>query len=668
MDQELRSQLRETVKKVKRYNRHFNTKLFFDVFDFAMEAHKGQKRVSGEDYIWHPFSIFKILVEYEADEATLIAAILHDTVEDTTVEIEDIEKNFGESIAVIVDGVTKLGRIKFDSDEEQKIQNFRKMFMAMAKDIRVIIIKLADRLHNMRTLSFLPEENQKKIARETMDIYAPLAHRLGMSNIKWEMEDLGFRFLYNADYKKLKNEIAEKREEREQFIEEFMVQVKLLLEENAVKANISGRPKHFWSIYNKMKRQHTSIKNLYDLYAIRVVVGTVQQCYTVLGVLHTHFKPIPGRFKDYVAMPKQNLYQSIHTVLISKSGKPVEVQIRTEEMHKVSEFGVAAHWRYKERSKKEEQFEKKLSWLRELIEWQKDSDSKDFYDDLKFDLFVEEIFVFTPKGDVYQLPKKATSLDFAYRVHTSIGHRCIGVKVNDHIVSLDKPLNNGDIVEIITQKQEQPKIAWLGLVRTSSARSKIKYWFRKNTEIYDDDKKEEKETIKRQEEKKKEEVIEIIEPKIKQRQKKSSVGIVVEGAGDVMAYLSRCCNPMPGDDVIGYVTRGRGVAVHKRDCNNVRNSDTDRLIKVEWDKGYSGTYDIALEIEASDRIGLLNDIVARIAEMKINIVNFNLRTTPQGVAVVSVILSLTKIELLDSIIGKLKSIKDVYQVKRKGEG
>jgi len=663
MDQELRSQLRETVKKVKRYNRHFNTKLFFDVFDYAMEAHKGQKRVSGEDYIWHPFNIFKILVEYEADEATLIAAILHDVVEDTFVEIDEIREKFGESISVIVDGVTKLGRIKFDSDEEQKIQNFRKMFMAMARDIRVIIIKLADRLHNMRTLSFLPEENQKKIARETMDIYAPLAHRLGMSNIKWEMEDLGFRILYESDYRKLKKDIAEKREEREQFIEEFVLQVKLLLEENGMKANISGRPKHFWSIYNKMKRQHTSIKNLYDLYAIRVVVGSVQQCYTVLGVLHTHFKPIPGRFKDYVAMPKQNLYQSIHTVLISKSGKPVEVQIRTEDMHRVSEFGVAAHWRYKERSKKEEEFEKKLSWLREFIEWQKDSDAKDFYDDLKFDLFVEEIFVFTPKGDVYQLPKKATPLDFAYRVHTSIGHRCIGAKVNSQIVNLDKPLSNGDIVEIITQNIEQPKIAWLGSVKTSSARAKIKYWFRRNTDVYE----EKKETIKKQEEKKKEVEREILEPKIKQRQKKSSVGVVVEGAGDVMAYLSRCCNPMPGDGIIGYVTRGRGVAVHKKDCNNVRNSDTERLIKVEWDNSYSGTYDIALEIEASDRIGLLNDIVAKIAEMKINIVNFNLRTTPQGVAVVGLILSLTKIELLDSIMGKLRSIKDVYQVKRKGE-
>ncbi|MDD4527232.1 MAG: bifunctional (p)ppGpp synthetase/guanosine-3',5'-bis(diphosphate) 3'-pyrophosphohydrolase [Candidatus Margulisbacteria bacterium] len=663
MDQELRSQLRETVKKVKRYNRHFNTKLFFDVFDYAMEAHKGQKRVSGEDYIWHPFNIFKILVEYEADEATLIAAILHDVVEDTFVEIDEIREKFGESISVIVDGVTKLGRIKFDSDEEQKIQNFRKMFMAMARDIRVIIIKLADRLHNMRTLSFLPEENQKKIARETMDIYAPLAHRLGMSNIKWEMEDLGFRILYESDYRKLKKDIAEKREEREQFIEEFVLQVKLLLEENGMKANISGRPKHFWSIYNKMKRQHTSIKNLYDLYAIRVVVDSVQQCYTVLGVLHTHFKPIPGRFKDYVAMPKQNLYQSIHTVLISKSGKPVEVQIRTEDMHRVSEFGVAAHWRYKERSKKEEEFEKKLSWLREFIEWQKDSDAKDFYDDLKFDLFVEEIFVFTPKGDVYQLPKKATPLDFAYRVHTSIGHRCIGAKVNSQIVNLDKPLSNGDIVEIITQNIEQPKIAWLGSVKTSSARAKIKYWFRRNTDVYE----EKKETIKKQEEKKKEVEREILEPKIKQRQKKSSVGVVVEGAGDVMAYLSRCCNPMPGDGIIGYVTRGRGVAVHKKDCNNVRNSDTERLIKVEWDNSYSGTYDIALEIEASDRIGLLNDIVAKIAEMKINIVNFNLRTTPQGVAVVGLILSLTKIELLDSIMGKLRSIKDVYQVKRKGE-
>jgi GTP diphosphokinase / guanosine-3',5'-bis(diphosphate) 3'-diphosphatase len=665
MDKTLRTQLRETVKKVKKYNRLFNTKLFFESFDFAMEAHNGQKRASGEEYIWHPFHIFKILVEYEADEVTLIAAILHDTVEDTPVTIEEIKKRFGESISAIVDGVTKLGRIKFNSDEEQKIQNFRKMFLAMAKDIRVIIIKLADRLHNMRTLSYLPEESMRKITKETMDIYAPLAHRLGMSNIKWELEDLGFRYLYENDYKKLKKDIAEKREEREKFIEEFMEQVKELLDFSSIKASIAGRPKHFWSIYSKMKRQHTSIKNLYDLYAIRVIVKNLQQCYTVLGILHTNFKPIPGRFKDYIAMPKQNLYQSIHTVLISKSGKPVEVQIRTEEMHKVSEFGVAAHWKYKEGSKKDEHFEKKLSWLRELIEWEKDSDNKDFYDELKFELFVEEIFVFTPKGDVFQLPKKATAIDFAYRVHTSIGHRCIGAKVNGNIVSLDKMLSNGDIVEVITQKTEQPKISWLGIVKTSSARGRIKQWFRKNTEIYD----EKKVVIKKQEEiKKTDNQIEIIEAKAKQKPQKSSAGILIEGSIDVMAYLARCCNPMPVDDIVGYVTRGRGVAVHKKECPNIRHSEMDRLIKVEWDKAYNGKYDVAIEIEASDRVGLLNEIVASIAEMKINIVHFNMRTTNPSIAIVSIILSLTKINMLANIVNKIKSIKDVYEVKRKGEG
>ncbi len=664
MEKELRSQLRETVKKVKRYNRHFNTKRFFAAFEFAMEAHDGQKRKSGEDYIWHPFQIFKILVDYEADETTLIAAVLHDTVEDTEVTFEQIAETFDEEIAAIVDGVTKLGRIKFHSDEEQKVQNFRKMFLAMAKDIRVIIIKLADRLHNMRTISFMPPESQQKIARETLDIYAPLAHRIGMSNIKWELEDIVFRVLYDSDYQRLKKDISEKREEREQFIEEFVIQVKLLLEEHGIKGSITGRPKHFWSIYNKMKRQHTSIKNLYDLYAIRVVVGTVQQCYTVLGLMHTQFKPIPGRFKDYIAMPKQNLYQSIHTVLISSSGKPVEVQIRTKEMHKVSEFGVAAHWRYKDGIKKEDTFEKKLSWLRELIDWQKDSDSKDFYDDLKFDLFMEEIFVFTPRGDVYQLPKKATPLDFAYRVHTSIGHRCIGVKVNNVIVNIDKPLKNGDIVEVITQKNEKPKMAWLNITITSSAKTKIRHWFRKNTDVYELN----NEQAKKQEEKKKEEFKESLAPKVtKQRQKKSSVGVEVEGTSDVMAYLSRCCNPMPGDDVIGYVTRGRGVAVHRKDCRNIRTIDQDRLMRVSWDKTYDGSYDVALEVEASDRVGLLNDIVAKIAESKINIVHFNLRTTPRGIAVVSLILSLTKIDMLDSIIGKLRSIKDVYEVKRKGE-
>jgi GTP pyrophosphokinase len=671
MEQELRYTIRRLAKSIKIYNKHFNLEKFIEAFEFSMNAHDGQKRKSGESYIWHPVHVVEILAEYEADETTIISAMLHDVVEDTSVTHDDIAKLFGENVAEIVEGVTKLGRLNFSSAEEAKIENFRRMFLAMAKDIRIVIIKLADRLHNMRTLKYLDDDKRRRIARETLDIYAPLSHRLGMSQIKWELEDLCFRHLYEEDYQKLKGEIAEKREGREQYIQEFVKMVQSLLEADEIPASVTGRPKHFWSIYNKMIKQRTTIKNLYDLYAIRIIVKEVKECYAVLGIIHTQCKPIPGRFKDYIAMPKQNMYQSIHTVVIGPEGKPVEVQIRTEEMHKVSEFGVAAHWRYKEGKAKDEPFEKKLAWLRELIEWQGDVDNQDFYETLKVDLFTDEIFVFTPKGDVYELAANATPIDFAYRVHTQIGHRCIGAKVNSLIVPLDKRLANGDIVEIITAKLESPKFSWLSIVTTSSARNKIKQWLRKNTDIYESD--EEETGVKgiEKHEKRKEAAIEKTVDMIGQvgsesgeRHPRKSGGIVIQENDDVLTYLSRCCNPLPGDDIVGYITKGRGIAVHRRDCKNLQYFDRNRLVKVSWDQAFQGNFELGLDIYAYDRVGLLNDIVGNIAELKINILNGQIRTTAKGVAVAHLLLSIHSLDMLEGVIKKLKSVKDVYEVKR----
>ncbi len=667
MENELRIKIDELAKKIKSYNKYFNLDKFSEAFEFTLKAHAGQKRKSGESYIWHPVNVVEILASYEADETTIIAALLHDIVEDTPITIKEINQLFGEDTGLIVDGVTKLGRINFTSAEEAKVENLRKMFLAMAKDIRIIIIKLADRLHNMRTLKYLEEDRRKSISRETLDVYAPLSHRLGMSQMKWELEDLCFRFLYEEDYQKLKKDIAEKREEREKYILSFVFDVETMLKEEGINAVVTGRPKHFWSIYNKMIKQRTSIKNLYDLYAIRIIVDSVKDCYAALGTIHTLFKPIPGRFKDYIAMPKQNMYQSIHTVVIAKEGKPVEVQIRTTQMHKVSEFGIAAHWRYKEGKKKSEPFEQKLAWLRELVEWQGDVDNKDFYENLKIDLFTDEIFVFTPKGDVYELPVGATPLDFAYRVHTDVGHRCIGAKVNTQIVHLDAGLTNGDIVEIITSNNAMPKLAWLNLVNTSSARNKIKQWFRKNTQIFDEKKteiKDEHKPEKKTKDEKLEKVLEAMSDGHMPNLKRSNGGIIVQGAQDVLTYLSRCCNPVPGDEVTGYITKGRGIAVHKKDCRNLILLDKDRLTIVNWDQNYSGSFDVSLEIEAYDRVGLLNDVVAKITEQKLNIINGQVKTTTKGMALLNLIINISKVDLLDSVIQKLKSVKDVYDVRR----
>ncbi|WP_130472543.1 RelA/SpoT family protein [Candidatus Magnetaquicoccus inordinatus] len=670
MDASLRYQIRSIAKTIRHYNKDFNLKKFLSAVRYSMDAHQGQTRKSGEDYIWHPIRVTEILADYEADEKTIIAAMLHDIVEDTPITAEEIQATFGEDIAHIVEGVTKLGRLNFSSAEEAKVENFRKMFLAMAKDIRIIIIKLADRLHNMRTLKYLEEDRRKRIARETLDIYAPLSHRLGMSNIKWELEDLCFRFLYEQDYQKLKQEISAKREEREQYIQNFVSTVTLFLKEESISPRVDGRPKHFWSIYNKMIKQRTSIKNLYDLYAIRIIVGNVKECYAALGTVHTRYKPIPGRFKDYIAMPKQNMYQSIHTVVIGPEGKPVEVQIRTEEMHRISEFGIAAHWRYKEGRVKEEPFEKKMAWLRELVEGHDDVDNKDYYEHLKIDLFTDEIFVFTPKGDVYELPTAATPLDFAYRVHSEIGHRCIGAKVNTQIVNLDIQLTNGDIVEIITSNVACPRFSWLSIVKTSSARNKIKQWLKKNTTIYAEEKtKEEDDRIEApREEDRLVKTIEAIQEGKTEKLKRKNAGIIVQDGDDVLTYLSRCCNPVPGDDIMGYITKGRGIAVHRMDCHNLKHVDRARLIRVQWDKGHKGHFELALEVLGYDRVGLLNDIVARIAEMRINILNGQIRTTASGKAVVNLILNILDVSMLEGVIAKLKMIKDVIEVRRVTNG
>ncbi|HHY05059.1 MAG TPA: bifunctional (p)ppGpp synthetase/guanosine-3',5'-bis(diphosphate) 3'-pyrophosphohydrolase, partial [Thermoanaerobacterales bacterium] len=471
----------ELEKHILAYNPSADISLIRKAYEFAKKAHSGQHRVSGELFIFHPLEVAKILADLELDIATIAAGILHDVVEDTQYSIQDITDNFGSEIAILVDGVTKLGKLEYKTKEEQQAENLRKMFLAMAKDIRVILIKLADRLHNMRTLRYLPKEKQREKAIETIEIFAPLAHRLGISKIKWELEDLSLRYLEPDCYYDLVDKVAKKRQEREEHINKMIEILKQKLESSGITSEIYGRPKHFYSIYKKMKTQNKTFDQIYDLTAVRVIVNNIRDCYGSLGVIHTLWKPIPGRFKDYIAMPKPNMYQSLHTTVIDSSGEPLEIQIRTYEMHKTAEYGIAAHWKYKEGNKTEEEFDKKLSWLRQILDWQRDlKDARDFMETLKIDLFSDEVYVFTPKGDVINLPMGSCPIDFAYRIHTDIGNHCTGAKVNGKMVPLDYKLSNGDIIEVITSSHGNgPSRDWLGIVKSNQAKNKIRQWFKK---------------------------------------------------------------------------------------------------------------------------------------------------------------------------------------------
>lgn len=703
-------------------------------YELAAEAHAVQRRKSGEPYIIHPIGVASILAQLQMDDKTLAAAFLHDVVEDTDYTLDDIKEKFGVVVANLVDGVTKLGKIEYISKEDRQIENYRKMFLAMARDIRVVLIKLADRLHNMRTMKYMPVHKQQSISRETLEIYAPLAHRLGIYTIKWELEDLAFRYMEPDIYYNLVEQVKIKRREREAMINEAMAEMKESLEKANIKCEIQGRPKNFYSIHKKMLRDHKELNEIYDLLAIRVLVDTVKDCYGTLGIVHSMWRPIPGRFKDYVAVPKSNMYQSLHTTVLSTGGQPLEIQIRTFEMHRISEYGIAAHWRYKEsggskpasQSSTDKGFDAKLSWLRQLLEWHQDmNDSRDFVNTVKMDIFADEVFVFTPRGDVIDLPVGSVPIDFAYRIHTDVGNRCVGAKVNGRIVPLDFKLSNGDIVEVITSKQSSgPSRDWLNIVGSSDTRNKIKGWFKKERReenIIKGREMLEKEAkrlgydpkVLARPEKLKEagtklridsdenllaalgyggvtlnsvisKLVEIYkkdqklnttkdlsellaELKPRKSKAKASHGILVKGEEGIMVKLARCCNPIPGDPVIGYITRGSGVSVHRADCPNVLSNNPDeqsRLIEVSWDVGIDSVYKVNIVITSVNRPGMMADIMMATSEAKLNIFSLNCRTDKNKVATTHIGLDISSLEQLEYIMNRIRRMKGVYSVER----
>ncbi|MBC1521035.1 bifunctional (p)ppGpp synthetase/guanosine-3',5'-bis(diphosphate) 3'-pyrophosphohydrolase [Listeria aquatica] len=704
-------------------------------YKFARDAHSEQFRKSGEPYIIHPVQVAGILVELHMDPQTVASGFLHDVVEDTEVTLDDLREAFGEEVAMLVDGVTKLGKIKYKSHEEQQAENHRKMFIAMAQDIRVILIKLADRLHNMRTLKHLPVEKQRRIATETLEIFAPLAHRLGISRVKWELEDTALRYLNPQQYYRIVHLMKQKRGERERYLQDVIDGVEENLKELHIEADISGRPKHIYSIYRKMSEQHKQFNEIYDLLAVRILVSSIKDCYAVLGVIHTRWKPMPGRFKDYIAMPKSNMYQSLHTTVIGPQGEPLEVQIRTQEMHQIAEYGVAAHWAYKEGKvvNSKTSFDNKMTWFREILEYQNESDNaEEFMESLKLDLFSDVVYVFTPKGDVFELPNGSVPLDFAYRIHTEIGNKTIGAKVNGKIVTLDYKLKTGDIIDILTSKHSYgPSRDWLKLVQTSQARNKIRQFFKRQDKeeniekgrdmvekelrqmdyepkkimtqenmkriidklnfAQEDDlfaavgyngitalqvanRLSEKERKEREQEEQTEKLLTQAEQKNNSAEQnneklkiKHNAGVVVQGVGNLLIRLSRCCNPVPGDQIVGYITKGRGISIHRKDCPNVQSTETDRLIDVEWedaDEKSKTDYNVDIEVFGYNRSGLLNDILQVVNSLTSNINGVNAKVDQNKMATLVLTLQIHNIAHLQRVVDKIKQIPDVYTVRR----
>ena len=684
-------------------------------FDLAVLAHEGQRRATGEPYVTHPIASARILAELGLDLTAIQAALLHDVPEDTEYSLTDVEERFGADVAQLVDGVTKLSKFSTHSHEQQQAENIRKMLLAMAQDIRVVLIKLGDRLHNMRTLYGLPIEKQQRIARQTMEIYAPLAERLGIWQIKWELEDLAFKALEPERFRELAKLLDTRRKGRESYIERAIAELRPSLEAAGITADIEGRPKHIYSIWKKMQRKGAEFGEIYDVYAIRLLVDEVRDCYAALGIVHSIWRPIPGQFDDYIAVPKNNLYQSLHTAVIALDGKPLEIQIRTHQMHQVSEVGIAAHWRYKEGTKSDREYDAKLAWLRQLMEWQRDvseSDATEFVEGIKLDIFQDQVFVFTPKGDIKDLPAGATPLDFAYRIHTDVGHRTIGAKVNNRLVPLDYRLKNGDIVEIVTTKGEHgPSRDWLNVVRTSHAREKIRQWFKRKDR--DENIVHGRESLERELRRLGRTSIGAVGADsiadIARHYNYDSVddfyaaigygaigaqsvvmrlgvvddgqstlptvapperiartgGVRVKGVGDLLVRFAKCCHPIPGDPIVGFITRGKGVTVHLQTCPTVINErEVSRLIDVEWEAEPTATYPIAIRVEAYDRTGLLSDITQVVAENKVNILAAHVGVTSDHTAVVTATLQVASVAQLAKVMSRIEQLKDVINVQR----
>ena len=723
--------IEDIVNKMKNNNKKSDIKLIMKAYNYAKENHGDQLRKSGEPYIIHPIQVAYTLAELELDDATICAALLHDVVEDTEVTHQDLTNEFGIEIAEMVDGVTKLSKLNYESVEEAQVENYRKMFLAMGKDIRVIMIKLSDRLHNMRTLKYLSRDRQIANAKETMDLYAPLANRLGIYSLKWELEDLSFKYLYPEEYREIVEGIDRKREERLQFIDKIEKQIKQELKKQKIEAEITGRAKHLYSIYRKMKRDNITLDQIYDLFALRIIVNSVKDCYAALGVVHELYNPMPGRFKDYIAVPKPNMYQSLHTTLIGEKGTPFEVQIRTWDMHRIAEYGIAAHWAYKEASfakgKKAnvKVSEDKLAWLRETLEWQKDmQDPQEFLNTLKTELFEDEVYVFTPKGDIKVLPSGSTPIDYAYSIHAEIGHHMTGCKINSKMMPIITKLKNGDIIEIITSENSKgPSRDWLKFIQSSTAKNKINAWFKKNQREENIEKgkdlieKEIKRIGMNHDELFKQEFIqgalnrykfnsiedmyasvgfgaitsgkviarileeyrkvhkeENVEQKLEELSKEKNVakpsksGVVVKGIDNCLVKLSKCCNPVPGDDIVGYITRGRGVSIHRADCKNLKDlfeDEESRMIDVYWYTEKEAAYNVDIEVFANDRSGLLADIIAQISAAKTKLIAVNCRANKERIAITEVTIEVENLEQLNDVLKAIRKVDSVYEVKRK---
>ena len=703
-------------------NDEYDIEIVKEAYDFGKKAHEGQKRKSGEAFFIHPIHVSLILAELKMDEETVVSSLLHDVVEDTSITEEEIKNKFGDKVALLVDGVTKLGTIHYDTKEELQAENLRKMFLAMAEDIRVIMIKLADRLHNMRTLQYMPDHKKKEKARETLEIYAPIAHRLGISKIKWELEDRSFKYLYPDKYRKLVDQVNFKRSEREEIINKNINFLKEKVKDQVTDDfTIYGRAKHFYSIYKKMVNKNKKFEEIFDLTAIRILVKDVKECYAILGLCHTIWKPIPGRFKDYIAMPKANMYQSLHTTVITNDGKTLEIQIRTEEMHRVAEYGIAAHWIYKgKKGVSQKDIEKRLAWIKRIMEWQDDlSDPTQFLDSIKVDLYENEVFVFTPDGDVFELPSGSTPLDFAYKVHTEVGHQCVGAKVNGKIVPLSYELSTGEIVSILTKKQSGPSRDWLNIVKSNTAKNKIKRWFKKERrqENIEKGKTMFDRAIKRSEVSSKnalknkwinpilkklsldsiEDLYEAlgyggillkqVVPKIKEakrkeqkdkknkkqksdekinKRRKVNEGVYVEGFDEIVTRFAKCCNPLPGDDIIGYVTTGRGVTIHRTDCPNMKDlkKNQERFINVYWKNSHENIFEARVKIIANDRKGLLSEITILINEENFIVNGLNARKDNKKRAIIEITVEIDSISHLNKLIKKIKKVKGVIEADR----